>query len=263
MPRDRLAATWPHINCATSDPPARHLGQDNDVKLKRPAIRKRVPTGPASKRTRGFAHETPVPASDEWYTPPKVTDPLGPFGTDPCSPGADIVPWISAERHYTKQEDGLKQPWIGRCWVNPPYSAVAPWLEKLAAHRNGFALVFARTDTKWWHEWVAPHADAVCFIKGRLRFIRPDGTGAGTAAAPSALIAYGPDCVTALERSGLGFVTYPGREQRRCAYPPAPHGEQEAATNPVSPRLVEAPRLTPVTCRQGARVAPGASRPAL
>jgi hypothetical protein len=67
-------------------------------------------------------------------------------------------------------------------------------------HRDGLALVFARTDTKWFHRYAAK-ADAVLFIEKRIAFVDGDnsseqsGTGAG-----SMLIAWGPKAVAALYR---------------------------------------------------------------
>jgi hypothetical protein len=119
-------------------------------------------------------------ATDEWWTPPHVFEALGlEFDLDPCSPPGG-VPWLPARRHYTREEDGLAQPWEGRVWINPPYGKEAgKWLLRLAEHGDGIALVFARTDVRWWHAAV-PSASAVCFIRGRLTFIagrRPVCTG--------------------------------------------------------------------------------------
>jgi hypothetical protein len=47
-------------------------------------------------------------------------------------------------------------------------------LEKMHYHRQGVALVFARTDCKWFHDYVAK-ADAILFLKGRVKFV--DGLG--------------------------------------------------------------------------------------
>jgi hypothetical protein len=82
-------------------------------------------------------------------------------------------------------------------------------LEKAAKHGNAIALVFARTETKSFHEHVWPKADAMLFLKGRLSFYLPDGSKSGTAGAPSVLIAYGQNNVKALEECGIpGKVVY-------------------------------------------------------
>lgn len=153
----------------------------------------------------GFTHDRRTDrSSDEWYTPPSVFDALGlSFDLDPAAP-AGGVPWIPARRHFTKRDDGLSKPWHGRVWLNPPYGRQTHrWLQKLAAHRDGLALVFARTDTAWFHR-ITAEATALCFPRGRLRFHRADGMAGDTAPSPSLLIAFGLPCAIALAESGLG-----------------------------------------------------------
>jgi hypothetical protein len=84
---------------------------------------------------------------DEWLTPKYITDTLGPFDLDPCSPG-DRRPWDTATYHLDESDNGLAAPWFGKVWCNPPYGRETfKWLSKLADHGNGIALVFARTET--------------------------------------------------------------------------------------------------------------------
>lgn len=152
----------------------------------------------------GLVHERSRGASVEWYTPPEVFQALGiSFDLDPAAPTGG-VPWVPAGRSFSQADDGLVQPWSGRVWLNPPYGpGIGRWLERLAAHGDGLSLVFARTDTRWYQE-VLRRATAVCFVAGRLSFVRPDGDRAGTAGAPSVLLAFGLPCAIALSESGLG-----------------------------------------------------------
>lgn len=140
---------------------------------------------------------------DEWLTPPHVTEALGVFDLDPCSPVNR--PWPTAAKHYTIHDNGLSQPWEGRIWMNPPYGAMTGvWLDRLAQHGNGIALVFARTETAMFFDSVWERATALFFIKGRLSFHFTDGTRAASAAgAPSVLIAYGNYNAKALMECGL------------------------------------------------------------
>jgi hypothetical protein len=151
----------------------------------------------------GFVHEAPG-RTVEWYTPPWLFEALGiEFDLDPAAPPGG-VPWVPAANHYSEIEDGLAQPWFGRVWLNPPYGRqTAVWLERLVAHGDGLALVFARSDTRWW-QGVVPAATAVCLVAGRLRFVDVDGRSAGTAGAPSALIAFGLPCALAVAQADLG-----------------------------------------------------------
>ena len=155
----------------------------------------------------GFTHELPVGETNEWYTPPAIFDALGiEFDLDPASPGKEIVSWIPAAKHLTILEDGLSCPWDGRVWLNPPYGKNTPgWLQRLAEHRNGIALVFSRTDTEWFHKYV-PQADAVCFIRGRIRFIKATGGIGGSPGAGSILLAFGRRCAEVVSECGLGWV---------------------------------------------------------
>ena len=141
---------------------------------------------------------------DEWLTPPEIIRCLGEFDLDPC---ASIVrPWPTAMRHYTIQDNGLAQPWIGRVWCNPPYGDKAePFLHKMAEHGNGILLLFARTETKMFFKWIWPKAQAVFFFDHRLKFYHVDGTPAeNSGGAPSCLVAYGQDNAASIVDSGLG-----------------------------------------------------------
>lgn len=96
--------------------------------------------------------------------------------------------------HYSRADDGLSQPWHGRVWLNAPYGrGIGRWLDRRAAHGDGLALVFARTDTAWFHR-AAHTATAICFVAGRLHFVAGDGRPASAAGAPSVLLAYGLPC---------------------------------------------------------------------
>lgn len=153
---------------------------------------------------RGFQHERPQATSVEWYTPPEVFEALAiSFDLDPAAP-AGGVPWVPAERSLSQADDGLTQPWSGRVWLNPPYGHdTADWLDRLARHGDGLALVFARTDTRWYQE-IVRRATALCFVAGRLSFVRPDKSRAGSAGAPSVLLAFGLPCALALSEARLG-----------------------------------------------------------
>jgi len=137
------------------------------------------------------SHQSARMETDVWLTPPHIVEALGPFDLDPCSPIGR--PWDTAAKHYTIEDDGLSHEWEGRVWMNPPYGKqAATWLERLAKHGDGIALVFARTETKMFFDWVWPYASSMLFIEGRLHFHRPDGTRAkANSGAPSVLIAYG------------------------------------------------------------------------
>lgn len=143
-------------------------------------------------------------SSDVWLTPPHIIRALGVFDLDPCA-APSPRPWPTATRHIELPDNGLLAPWHGRVWLNPPYGLqTGAWLQKLADHGDGIALIFARTDTAAFFDHVWPKAFAVLFLRGRLRFCDRVGRVAKTSGgAPSCLIAYGASNAVALQSSGL------------------------------------------------------------
>ena len=146
--------------------------------------------------------------NDEWLTPLELVNSIGPFDTDPCTPIER--PWDTAKVHYNKLDDGLSKIWKGFIFCNPPYGRETyKWLEKLASYNNGIGLIFARTDTRGFQEQVFEKADALFFIKGRIKFCNVEGVAQGPAGAPSCLIAYGQEAVKRLENLSInGKIVY-------------------------------------------------------
>lgn len=138
-----------------------------------------------------------------WLTPPSILAALGEFDLDPCTPLNR--PWDTAKHHYTIEDDGLIQPWFGRVWCNPPYGReMNAFLEKMVTHDpGGIVLIFARTETKAFFDYVWDRADAILFIKGRIKFHRPDGSEGDAAGSPSVLIAYGRHEAEVLKNCGI------------------------------------------------------------
>ena len=113
-------------------------------------------------------------ASEEWSTPQYLFDELNEefhFTLDPCSTDENA----KCEKHYTKAQDGLKQDWTGETvFINPPYGrGIEPWIIKAYDHSIGggiaVLLIPARTDTKWFHEYVY-HKAEIRFVKGRIKY---------------------------------------------------------------------------------------------
>ena len=142
-------------------------------------------------------------SSDEWYTPKFIIDSLGKFDLDPCAPSMPL--FKTAEVMYNEFDDGLAQKWDGRVWLNPPYSRplINKFMRRMTKHNKGTALIFSRTDTELFHTEVFGKASAVKFLKGRIKFLRPDGTEAGTPGCGSVLIAYGEEDANILECNEL------------------------------------------------------------
>lgn len=122
--------------------------------------------------------------TDTWLTPLWIINALGEFDLDPCG----FYGHKTAKEIMLTNGDGLE--WNGRVWLNPPYSEVGRWLDMLAEHRRGIALVFARTDTKWAQRHFE-HADSVFFMKGRIKFLNDKFEESTNAGHGSMFLAYG------------------------------------------------------------------------
>lgn len=164
---------------------------------------KSLHVGSTTARGDIFVDDLYASRNDRWLTPLSLVESMGTFDLDPC--GAPGHP--TAREVWTPEEvgDGLSMPWHGRVWLNPPYGrTMGDWMRALAAHGTGTALIFARTETQLFHEWVWPHASALLFLRGRITFLTPGGTrSAANSGAPSVLIAYGEVDAAALRTSGL------------------------------------------------------------
>ena len=132
-------------------------------------------------------------ATDEWYTPKEIISSLGDFDLDPCAPINPL--WQTAKIMYNKNDDGLTKEWIGRVFMNPPYSRplIEQFVRKMAEHGNGIALLFNRCDNVLFHDIIFPTATAMKFLRKRIRFYRPDGSQGASPGCGSVLIAWGED----------------------------------------------------------------------
>ena len=102
-----------------------------------------------------------------------------------------------APNYITKEMDSLNMNWSGNVWLNPPFGRELPdWMRKCAQQISNknvnliYVLIPARTDTKWFHEIVMPHADKVYLIKGRFNFRFDRAVEGANAPFPSMLVVY-------------------------------------------------------------------------
>lgn len=168
----------------------------------------------SSKMAVHYSSETP-----EWETPQDFFDRLNrefQFEVDVCAQPHNA----KCARYFTPEMDGLKQAWGGLvCWMNPPYGdpeqpcgphcrkkrcqkrgyclteyvpGIIDWVRKayLSSREEGATVVCllpARTDTKWWHDYVM-QSDEIRLVKGRLKF----GGSRNSAPFPSAVVIFRP-----------------------------------------------------------------------
>ena len=127
--------------------------------------------------------------NNEWYTPSVFVEAaracLGEIDLDPASsPIANET--VRAKQIFTAEQDGLKQPWHGRVWLNPPYAQplIAQFAEAVASKyetgeiEEAIVLVNNATETAWFRRMLRA-ASAVCLPAGRIKFVDPEGKPSG------------------------------------------------------------------------------------
>jgi DNA N-6-adenine-methyltransferase (Dam) len=164
------------------------------------------------------SHQRCVGQSQDHITPKWILDRLGEFDMDPAA--ADPRPWSCANHNITAAMDGLSRLWCGRIWLNPPFDRyqVGRWIQRLAEHGRGTALLHARTEAAWF-EPVWESASGILFLATRLKFCRADGSEQPfNSGAPAVLVAFGEDDLTRIRASGIAgtlvtdWETAPARE---------------------------------------------------
>jgi hypothetical protein len=103
-------------------------------------------------------------ASQHWETPLALYNDLNSefhFNDDPCPLTESGI-------------DGLLREWGTSTYCNPPYGRdIGKWLSKAylesSQGKTVVCLIPARTDTKWFHEYVLK-ATEIRFLRGRLKF---------------------------------------------------------------------------------------------
>ena len=116
---------------------------------------------------------------DDWETPSELYRELDEqyhFTLDPCSTHKNA----KCDKHYTVDDDGLKQSWKGETvFCNPPYGReIAKWVRKCAEeskHAKVVMIIPARTDTAYFHDYIYKKA-RITFIRGRLKFALGGGS---------------------------------------------------------------------------------------
>lgn len=129
-----------------------------------------------------------------WSTPQDFFNKLNEefdFTIDVCA----LPENAKCKRYFTPEDDALKQKWTGTCFCNPPYGReIGQWVEKASKSADEGATVVmllpARTDTKWFHNYVYGKAE-IRLVAGRLKF----GGSKNNATFPSMVVIFRSELV--------------------------------------------------------------------
>lgn len=162
----------------------------------------RAPTKSDVRRAvEGKPHVAHNSGENEWYTPPEfiaaARDAMGSIHTDPAS-SAFANKTVKAETFYSSDNDGLTKQWRGNVWMNPPYGQplIAQFAEAVSVKyeakeiKRACVLVNNATETAWFQRMLQP-ACAVCFLKGRIKYLDSEGRPANTPLQGQAVIYMG------------------------------------------------------------------------
>ncbi len=126
--------------------------------------------------------------TNEWATPQQLYDQLDKefsFTLDVAATKDNA----KCSRYFVQSDDGLMQSWdYEAVFCNPPYGRqIGSWVKKASEARGGIVvmLIPARTDTKYFHEYIYGKAE-IRFLKGRLKF----GDSKNSAPFPSMVVIF-------------------------------------------------------------------------
>lgn len=113
--------------------------------------------------------------NEVWATPQDFFDKLNQefdFNLDPCA----LPENAKCSKFFTPAENGLIQDWGAKVFCNPPYGRkIIDWVRKCYEESKKpdttvVMLIPARTDTRYFHDYIYHKAKEIRFIRGRLKF---------------------------------------------------------------------------------------------
>jgi len=147
-----------------------------------------VTVSSAYRQLKEHNHRAQGTGQNEWYTPDEylqaARDVMGAITLDPAS--SDLAQEkVQAESYFTADDDGLTKDWRGNVWLNPPYAQplisqfVTKAVDEVCAGRINQAIMLTHnyTDTRWFQA-AAFACSAICFTRGRISFLDPEGNKA-------------------------------------------------------------------------------------
>ena len=125
--------------------------------------------------TRAILHLQQISIQDEYGTPRDLyTKAKQDYSVYPLLDACSNHINKKCPLYFDIEKDALRQEWSFDFFMNPPYSKIQSFMsyaysQHLKHNVNGLCLVYSKTDTRWWHQYVEGKAE-VHFIKGRIKF---------------------------------------------------------------------------------------------
>jgi hypothetical protein len=126
--------------------------------------------------------------SSDWHTPPPYLEAarevLGIIDLDPAS-SAEANETVRAAKFFSKEDDGLKEYWFGRVFMNPPYGTTAHGgslaaefcnkaIDEFRAGRVEACIILVNSVHS--QSWQAPLFEyPFCLVDHRIQFVSADG----------------------------------------------------------------------------------------
>lgn len=157
---------------------------------------------------------------NEWYTPEEYIkaahSTMGGIDCDPAS-SDEANKIVGAKTHFTIGDNGLEKSWHGKIWMNPPYSQpdISLFCKKLQNElesgntKEACVLINNATETAFFQDLLSI-ATAICFPRGRVRFIDKEGNSSGAPLQGQAVLYFGENVnLFANSFSIFGMVVVP------------------------------------------------------
>ena len=129
-----------------------------------------------------------------WETPPELyLNACNYFGVSPLLDVCATPDTSKCKWHYN--EGALDKPFNYDFFCNPPYSQMKKWvrkcyLEHVRHNVDGLLLIFAKTDTRAFHDYIFGGKAEIWFLQGRVHFYQNGIPSKNPAPFGSAFICY-------------------------------------------------------------------------
>ena len=162
-----------------------YINEASRLRREKPELFEQVKRGEVTIPETKKPHVSNNSGEHQWYTPEHIIEAarttMGCIDVDPASSQL-ANSTVKAHTYYTESNNGLTKEWNGNVWMNPPYAQplISQFVEKLIEKflsgevKKACVLVNNATDTTWFHS-IVRISSAICFTKGRVRFIDVNG----------------------------------------------------------------------------------------